>query len=129
MSDAFADAADFLNDALSGPLGGSAGTAVVYVRGLTRANWTATTGSTEWETESDPDTVSAWKSRDYIGAAADLTSQGIAMPPLAGDQVIEVIAGQTVTHELMDVNNGQPFRFSDSGEKRVRVHTKEISRV
>jgi|GEM_PF-4232453 len=51
------------------------------------------------------------------------------MPPLDGDKVIETISGKTVTHELMMIHSGQPFRFDDPGEQRVCVHTKEISRV
>jgi len=114
---------------LNRTLGTGASDCVVYQRGLVQADWHASIGATEFQSEDEGEVNNSWTSRDYIGDAAELVAGGITMPPLAGDQVIEVIRGQTVTHELMLMPGTQPFRFCDPGECRVRVHTKEVSRV
>ncbi|HEY2251272.1 MAG TPA: hypothetical protein VGH74_09435 [Planctomycetaceae bacterium] len=109
--------------------GGNLAVSVIYQRGATQVPWSATPAETEFESSEEADATDTFTSRDYVGDTATLVNGGITMPPLDGDKVIEVISGKTVTHELMMIHNGQPFRFDDAGEQRVCVHTKEVSRV
>jgi hypothetical protein len=125
MPDAFSNSMSWFNAAM----GGNAAVAVIYQRGLKQVPWDATPDGTEWMSQS-ADTVETWKSRDYVGDPAVLIAGGISMPPLEGDKVIESIGGQSVTHEAVSGNSGQVFAFEgNSGEQRVRVHTKELFRA
>ena len=108
---------------------GNLAVAVIYQRGATQVPWSATVSETNWEGESDESTVEGWTSRDYSGDPAVLVNGGITMPPVEGDKVVEVISGKTVTHGLMRGPSGQEYQFDDTNELRVRVFTKELSRV
>ena len=105
---------------------GNTAVSVIYQRGVTRAPWNATVSKTQFDDGDEGEVHSTWTTRDYSGAAAELVAGGISMPPLDGDKVIEVIDGDTVTHEL---SADLPYEYEDSAQTRLRVYMKEISRV
>lgn len=67
---------------------------------------------------------------DFLIEAADLQFDGQATLPGAGDElVIDRPDGQHV-YRVMSPSGGEPeWRFSDSGNSRLRVHTKFMERI
>lgn len=66
------------------------------------------------------------QSRDWLIEATkiNIPNVGVTLPE-QGDLIEEVVEGKTCTYEIMPLFNGDvPWRWSDRGQTRVRVHTR-----
>lgn len=117
---------------LSGQMKTHASVAVVYRRGDATVDWDAVIGRTEFEIF-DNETASLIKveSRDYIGSAAELVIEDVAVLPEAGDRIEETDADGVVrTYEVLPPAPRTPaWRYSDPYHERLRVHTKLVKKV
>ena len=109
---------------LAGRLKTHAGQAVVYARGATTANLTATPGRSEMETHDTDGTAIGWESRDWIIPAADLAAAGLA-PPARGDTITATIADEARVFTVTAPDGGRPFTEMDPAGVLLRIHTTE----
>ncbi|CAN5409543.1 hypothetical protein BH11PLA2_BH11PLA2_34570 [soil metagenome] len=117
--------ADFFQTGLA-TIRGIAGSQVTYKRGAQQVALSATVGTTQITFVAADGTQVQVQSRDYLLAAADLVLGSVAVLPRPGDLIVEVIAGQTCTHQVLDMKGEPSYRFSDAGRTSLRIHTKQI---
>lgn len=96
---------------------------VSYARGEASAEVLATVGRTTFDVADDYGVVQHWESRDYLVLAEDLADFGL---PERGDQIIEVVGGQTLVYEVMAPGGETPWRWSDPYHRTLRIHTKQV---
>ena len=66
--------------------------------------------------------------RDYLIDAEQLVLDGVRTTPTEGDEVIETHAGRRHVYEASGAGSGgSPWRYSDPGRTRFRVHTRLVS--
>lgn len=99
------------------------GKAVVYQRGATRKEITATVGKTVFTVDAGYGLFERVESRDYLVDVEELADLGI---PLRGDKVREAIGNSTHVFEVLAPPQEPHFRYSDPGRTVYRIHTKHI---
>ena len=125
MSDnIFEDLADMVNDTMS-EFGAAT---VVYTRGGESLSVAATVGRTVFRQDSDMGSVRI-ETRDYIISAALLILGGGQTVPQRGDRITQTVDGTARTYEVLAPGGEPPWRWSDPHHRRVRIHTKEITRA
>jgi len=97
---------------------------VVYRRGGASVTIDATIGKTTFEYTDGYGATIIDQSRDYIVATAELVLGDERTLPLAGDVIEETDAGQRFTYEVTAFGPEPPWRYSDVGRVRLRIHTK-----
>jgi hypothetical protein len=102
-----------------------AGIIVTYQRGgQSLVGVPAVPAATELETTDSEGVTTFRRTRDFKINAADLPIG----EPAAGDTIIEIIDGQATTFEVFKPStNDKPWRWTDQGRTRYRIHTREIS--
>jgi len=102
---------------------------VTYTRGLYSVNVSATVGQTIFRLSDDYGAAIRTVSRDYLITAGDLVLNGSSVTPEQGDEIVEIIDGKMVTHEVMGPGGDEPdWRYSDADQLTFRIHTKEVNR-
>ena len=103
---------------------------VTYRRGDDSIEVLATVGKTVFRLDDGYGGLIREVSRDYLISSAELIIADEKVLPQKGDQIIEIINGQTVTHEVMAPGGDEPdWKFADPGQLTLRIHTKEIQRT
>lgn len=106
-----------------------AGVTVTYHRGAFSVELPATVGSTDITILDGNGFQTIVSSRDYLIEAAALVLDGEQVEPQKGDLIVEVIDGQTCTHQPLDLNGEPSFRYSDPARSQLRIHTKQTARA
>lgn len=96
---------------------------VTYGRGEQTAEITATVGKTLFRVDKGYGLFEHTESRDYLVAVEDFTEFG---EPERGDQVRDVLNGQTEIFEVMAPGEEPHFRWSDPYHRMLRIHTKHV---
>ena len=113
---------------MAAALGQSCGLAVTFRRGVfTVADVTAVVGETPFRTDDETGYSVISHSRDYLVAAADLIIDGSVVTPLRGDEIDEVIDGDTITFRVTAPNDEPCWRYSDDDNTRIRIHTIRVN--
>lgn len=60
---------------------------------------------------------------DWLVAACDLVIDGKFIEPVDGDTIIERVGAKKHTHSVSFPNDGDVFRYSDTGRTQLRIHT------
>lgn len=66
---------------------------------------------------------------DFLIKQADLIILTLTVKPVRGDEVVIVIAGETITYEVLATITEDIYRESDRFGNIHRVHTKETGRT
>lgn len=115
MADMLADGASWL----AAELKASAGSTVVYVRGASASEVTATIGSSAFEGQNQSGVIERWESRDFIVQTADLPFGD----PLRGDKIVETVGGISTTFEVRSPQGVPLWHYGDPYRNMVRIHT------
>ena len=99
---------------------------VTYRRGAASVTLLATVAATPFDLVTDAGAAMTIVSRDYILRAADLVLGGSAVTPRPGDFVDEVLAGATVSHQVLASAGLPHWRWEDHERTTIRVHTQEV---
>lgn len=101
---------------------------VVYRRGasVVTGGIAATIGETRYELSNEAGGAIALDSCDFIVQAADLVISSVQTEPRKGDQIDRTVGGQTLTYEVMTLDNDQHFAYCDRGKTRIRVRAKKV---
>jgi hypothetical protein len=106
---------------------------VVYGRGAGSGADTVTVnaiiGRTEFDASDEYGITIRTESRDYLILAADLILDGETVLPERGDTITETDGDFTLVYEVLPIGNQPHWRYSDPFRKRLRVHTKLLSRT
>ncbi|RMF77611.1 MAG: hypothetical protein D6744_11170, partial [Planctomycetota bacterium] len=96
---------------------------VTYSRGNDSVVLNATKGQTPFEQVDEHGVVTTMRSQDFLIRASDLVLTGNQVTPEAGDKITETVGNVTSVYEVMSMQGGPPWRYSDPHEKTIRVHT------
>jgi len=99
------------------------GKAVIYLRGATQKEITATVGRTVFTVDNGYGLFERVESRDYLVGVEELAGFGI---PLRGDRVREALGDSIHVFEVLAPGNEPCFRYSDPGKTAYRIHTKHV---
>lgn len=99
------------------------GKAVIYLRGATQLEITATVGRTVFTVDNGYGLFERVESRDYLVGVEELAGFGI---PLRGDRVREALGDSIHVFEVLAPGNEPCFRYSDPGKTTYRIHTKHV---
>lgn len=125
MADLLKQGSDWLVDQMKA----NASSLVTYRRGSDSVAVQATIGRTVFELDqplAEIGIAQRLESRDYLIQAADLVLAGEQTLPERGDQVEEVLAGTTLTYEVMAPRGEPHWRYSDDHRRLLRIHTKAV---
>jgi len=112
---------------LNNSLQGAAGVSLTYTRGAQSVTLTGWVGRTAFaQAGGQGGAAVIWGDRDYLFPAADLILGGSVVTPQRGDRITEIIAGTTLTFEVIAPGNEPAWRYSDAGRQTLRVHTKKV---
>jgi hypothetical protein len=115
VPDILADGASWL----AGQLKAVASRPVVFVRGNSAIEVSATIGASSFQAADQNGLIDQWESRDFIIATADLPFGD----PQRGDKVVETIDGIAITYEVSTPRGLPLWRYGDAFRMTVRVHT------
>ena len=101
---------------------------VRYGRGLLSVTLSATVGRSSFPVVSASGVLEEVERRDYLVRAADLMLGGVQVEPLAGDRIIETVAGREEAYEVMGAGGEKCFRRSDGDGLTLRIHTALVER-
>ena len=105
------------------------GVTVQYKRGNYSVELEVIPGSTEYLSEYRTGlTASQYIVRDYLFPADELILNHERVLPQEGDEIEEVVDGQTLTYRVVfpDGQDEQPYTFSDPYRTQLRVHTELV---
>lgn len=102
---------------------------VVYGRGAETVTVNAIIGRTEFDAADEYGITIRTESRDYLILAADLILDGSVVLPERGDTITETDGDFTLVYEVLPIGNQPHWRYSDPFRKRLRIHTKLLSRT
>lgn len=80
----------------------------------------ATIGKTIFRIEDDYGRIVHYESRDYLISSSDLLINGIIITPEKGDEIID----DGFIYEVMAPANEPEWRYSDTYQNTLRIHTK-----
>ncbi len=100
---------------------------VVYHRGASSVELSATIGQTTFEQDYEFGGIQRIQSRDFLVRTADLVLDSAEVLPAAGDQIRETQGEKVFVYEVMAPGSEPPFRYSDPYRKALRIHTKHIA--
>lgn len=100
---------------------------VVYHRGASSVELSATIGQTTFEQDYEFAGIQRIQSRDFLVRTGDLVLDSAEVLPVAGDQIRETQGEQVFVYEVMAPGSEPPFRYSDPYRKALRIHTKHIA--
>lgn len=113
---------------LAGRLKDHASKTVTIQRGAqSTAGVSATIGRTLYEPDNGAGIIDRWESRDFLIDAADYKIGGVAVLPLRGDKIIEVIGSTTVTYEVSAPRDVPHCVYADGYRVKLRIHTQQSS--
>lgn len=99
----------------------------LYIRGVEQFMVNVTPGRTDYQVEDQGGMTVKAASIDFIVAADELLFADGFDRPKAGDR-IRVTRGDAVTnYEVMDLGSQGCWRYCDSFNTTIRIHTREIS--
>lgn len=101
---------------------------ILYRRGDHSVTLDAIIGRTEYEATDEYGITIQTESRDYLPLAADLILDGEVTLPQIGDTIKETDGEVTVVYEVLPIGQQPHWRYSDTFRKRLRIHTKLVSR-
>lgn len=122
MTDLLQRSSDWLSDRMKQ----HAARDVVYRRGGQEVTVRAVIGRKDFEVDAGESRL-YFRSNDFLIHRADLILDGEATLPERGDQIIVDFGSGPVTFEVLPGDGIQPWEFSDSFEKLLRVHTKKVA--
>lgn len=96
---------------------------VTYVRGADTIDLEAVKGRGEAESEGEEGFDVRQELVDWLFDAADLVLGGQTVKPRQGDMVKWTTAGETRIYLVGETGAQSPWKYSDQGETRLRVHT------
>jgi hypothetical protein len=115
----FAGLSDLLNQ-----LDASDGEAVTYTQGATSlAGVLALVGQSEFEEVGGDGALVSRTTTDFLIAAGELSG----LTPQRGDRITRSLGNRTLVYEVLPPGGAPPWRWSDPGQTRRRIHTKLIS--
>lgn len=97
--------------------------AVEYLFGTTKIDIDATTDGTDFEVIDETGVGIVERSRDFLFNAPGLIA-AIGRVPAKGDRVRETVDGQVVEYEVREFAGQPHYRFDDTLNLRIRVHTR-----
>lgn len=101
---------------------------ILYRRGEHSVALDAIIGRTEYEATDEYGITIQTESRDYLPLAADLILDGEETLPQIGDTIEETDGDRTIVYEVLPIGQQPHWRYSDTFRKRLRIHTKLVSR-
>lgn len=96
------------------------------IRGEYEVPWDVTVGSHISDVDESDGMQSAARFQDFIGSVATLVLFGEKILPDRGDRIILDIEGVKYAYEVIQDGSEDYFRFTDSSQLSIRVHTVEI---
>lgn len=118
MPDVIAQGAEWLTDQRKSHLSRD----VAYVVDGVSTTVAASIGRTEFEVQGDGGAISAFESRDFIVAAADMPGE-----PERGARIHETQGATVFIFEVMaPVQSSPPWRWADAARTSYRIHTKLV---
>jgi hypothetical protein len=100
---------------------------VVYHRGSSSVEVSATIGQTTFEQADEFGGIQRLESRDYLIRTADLVLDSETVLPEPGDRIHETSGENVFVYEVMAPGSEPPFRYSDPYRKALRIHTKHVA--
>ncbi len=98
----------------------------LYIRGVEQLMVNVTPGRTDYQVEDQAGMTVKAASIDFIVAADELLFADGSDKPAAGDK-IRVTRGDVITtYEVMDLGPQGCWRYCDSFNTTIRIHTREI---
>lgn len=101
---------------------------VTIARGASSIVVPATKGRSKFDVDDGNGFVNRIETQDFIVLAADYAFDGVAVEPVAGDQIFDGPAGEAVVYEVMSMPGVQAFERSDHFGLELRIHTKRVDR-
>lgn len=86
----------------------------------------ATTDGTDFEIVTEGGLGVVERSRDFLLAAEDLVVDDAVILPTVGDRIRETVDGVGVDYEVKAFGSSPHFRYDDTLNLRLRVHTRRI---
>ena len=99
---------------------------VLYQRGTSSVEVSATVGRTVFEVDNGYGVLERTESRDYLILTGDLLLDGEQALPERGDRIREPQGTQTFVYEVMAPGKEPHWRYSDPYRKTLRIHTKQV---
>jgi hypothetical protein len=99
---------------------------VIYQRGASRVEVSATIGRTVFEVDDGFGVFERIESRDYLILVQDLVFNGQPAIPEPGDRILEADGSRTIVYEVMAPGREPHWRYSDPYRKTLRIHTKQV---
>lgn len=99
-----------------------------YWRGDLSVAILATVGRSAFPVVSASGVLEEVERRDYLVRTTDLVLGGAQVEPLAGDRIVETVAGREETYEVMGAGGEKCFRRSDGDGLTLRIHTALVER-
>ena len=99
---------------------------VLYQRGTSSVEVSATVGRTVFEVDNGYGVLERTESRDYLILTGDLLLDGEQALPERGDRIRETQGTQTFVYEVMAPGKEPHWRYSDPYRKTLRIHTKQV---
>lgn len=99
---------------------------VIYQRGTSSVEVSATIGRTVFEVDDGFGVLERIESRDYLILAEQLVLDGQPTFPERGDRIRETDGAKTVVYEVMAPGKEPHWRYSAPYRKTLRVHTKQV---
>lgn len=104
-------------------LNANAAVTVTYVRGADTVDLESVKGRGEAESEGDEGFTVRQELVDWLFDAADLVLGGQPVKPQQGDLIKWTTGGETRVYLVGETGAQSPWKYSDQGETRLRVHT------
>ncbi len=123
MADLLEQGAQFLDDQRHAHMTRT----VVYHRGSSSVEVSATIGQTTFEQADESGGIQRLESRDYLIRTADLVLDSQTVVPEPGDRIHETAGESVFIYEVMAPGSEPPFRYSDPYRKALRIHTKHVA--
>lgn len=103
---------------------------VRYKRGEDHIGLHATVGSTRIDYEDEHGVRLRAEVRDYLIKPADLVISDVTVEPEEGDEIIDSGEGGIPrTYQVMGVESGRAWRWTDRYHTMYRIHTKQTDEV
>ena len=115
MADLLADGAAWL----AGQLKAAAARPVIFVRGNSAIEVSATVGMSSFQAADQNGVLEQFESRDFIIDVADLPFG----EPQRGDKVVETIDGIAITYDVSTPRGMPLWRYGDAFRRTARIHT------
>lgn len=101
-----------------------AGEEMVYTQGSNYFKATFIPTESTYSVDDGTGVLMEFESKDFLVLAEDFQFDGQQVVPQRGDTITRTFCGQKHVYEVLRMPNDQVYKFSDSYNQRLRIHTK-----